>query len=395
MESSSILHRFHRTYQRRGYLSRRGYARLDSVLVSQAQLYNQALEMRRNAYELGGVPVTWQDQFKWLTGLRYVHSEQFSSLSLEVQRGTLLRLDRAFRSFFRRVEAGQTPGYPRFKSHHRWHSIELAEATPGMVRDGKVRIKGIPAIGIADGGLPDSSRLKALRITRKGRRVTMNLTYVEEAHVLPASDVLVGIDLGVSDRLALSNGKSIGRRVIDRDGLAEKQRRLARCKKGSREWGKRKAILSNAHGRDSVRNRNHCHRITSEIIKDFGRIAVEDLKVRNMTSSAKGTVENPGTNVKAKSRLNREIINQTWGMLREQLRYKAEWAGREFVVVSAQHTSQRCSECGVIDPANRREKAYHCRSCGYQGDADVNAARNILARAFGGWELPAAVPEAA
>ena len=122
---------------------------------------------------------------------------------------------------------------------------------------------------------------------------------------------------------------------------------------------------------------------------------MEDLPIANMTASARGTIENPGRNVKAKSGLNREIQSQTWGMLREQLRYKAEWAGREFVVVPAQHTSQRCSQCGVIAAANRQGKTYHCRSYGYVGDADVNAARNILARSLGGWECPAAVPDAA
>ena len=175
------------------------------------------------------------------------------------------------------------------------------------------------------------------------------------------------------------------------DGIAEKQRRLARCKKGSREWRKGLAILSNALGRERVRNRNQCHRITSKIIQENGRIAVEDLLIPNMTASGKGTVENPGKNVRAKSGLNREIKNQTWGILREQLRYKAEWAGREFVVVPAQNTSQRCSECGAIDAANRKAKVFHYVHCGYSGEADVNAARNVLARAFGGWELPTAV----
>lgn len=337
----------HKTYQRRGYLTRDGYARLDAVLASQAWLYNQALEMRKKAYEIGGVQVTWQDQFKWLTGMRHTHKKRMACLALQVQRGTLLRLDRAFQSFFRRVKAGQKPGFPRFKtSRNRFRTIELAEVTPSMVRNGKVKIKGLPVIHVKGGGLPDSTQLKSLRITRHGRRVTISLGYAVKVAPLPPSDACVGIDMGVTDRLALSNGETFPRRVIDWHDVAEKQRRLARCVKGSREWKKRARILANAQGRDRIRNRNECHRITSGIVQQHGHIAVEDLEITNMTASARGTVDNPGVNVAAKAGLNREIETQTWGMIRQQLTYKAEWAGRTLIAVEAKHTSQTCGQCG-------------------------------------------------
>ena len=226
----------------------------------------------------------------------------------------------------------------------------------------------------------------------------MSMTYAEEAAPLPPSSASVGIDMGITDRLTLSTGESIDRRLSDRKAIAEKQRRLARCVKGSREWRERARILVNARGRERIRNRNRCHRITSPIVREYGQIAVEDLPITNMTASARGTIVSPGVNAGAKSGLNREIQTQTWGMLREQLRYKAEWAGREFVVVPAQHTSQRCSQCGVIDRDNRRReswKQFRCIACGYRCDANVNAARNILARSLGRWECPAAVPDAA
>lgn len=221
--------------------------------------------------------------------------------------------------------------------------------------------------------------------------MTVSMAYAEEVLPLPVNGNAVGIDMGVTDRIALSSGETIHRRVVDRDGVVSKQRRLARCKKGSREWRKRKAILANAQGRERVRNRNACHRVTTAIVRNNGRIAVEALNTSGMTRSARGTVDNPGKNVAAKSGLNREILAQTWGILREQLRYKAEWAGREFVEVDPKYTSQRCSNCGVVDGLSRNGKVYACGRCGAVMDADVNAARNILARGFGGWECPAAV----
>ena len=112
------------------------------------------------------------------------------------------------------------------------------------------------------------------------------------------------------------------------------QQRIARCRKGSNRRRKLVQQLARLRRREAVRNRNECHRITTDIIRRFGRIAVEKLTIPKMTRSAAGTVEEPGTNVAAKSGLNREILAQTWGLIIQQLRYKAEWAGRELVEVA-------------------------------------------------------------
>ena len=109
-------------------------------------------------------------------------------------------------------------------------------------------------------------------------------------------------------------------------------------------------------------------------------MAVEALRIRNMTASAKGTVEAPGKNVRAKAGLNRSILEQRWGIMLSQLRYKAEWAGAKVVEVDPSYTSQTCSNCGVVCRANRRGKLYSCSTCGVRLDADVNAAVNILRR---------------
>ena len=192
--------------------------------------------------------ITYNQQQGQLTQIR-AEDEYWENISVHVGRGVLRRIDRAFQAFFRRVKAGQTPGYPRFKSRRRWHTIELAEVTPAMVRDGKVKVKGLPVIHFKGGDLPDSTQPKALRITKRGRRVTVNMTYSEEVSPLPVIYASVGIDMGVSDRLTLSTGESIDRRLSDRAGIAEKQRRMARCTKGSREWRKRPESLPMLRGK--------------------------------------------------------------------------------------------------------------------------------------------------
>lgn len=134
--------------------------------------------------------------------------------------------------------------------------------------------------------------------------------------------------------------------------------------------------------RKRISNRNECHHITSDLVGRYGRIAMEKLTISNMTASAAGTVEEPGKNVASKSGLNREILAQTWGMIREQLLYKAEWAGREFVEVNPAYTSRICWGCGHQTPQSRY-RTYECGVCGTTFDRDTNAAINVMQRAFG------------
>ena len=381
---------FHRTYQHRAYTSRAGYERITAVMRESARLYNAALEEWRWAYR-AGVSVSLYSQYRELTAIR-AEDTFWSSVSIQVARGVLRRADRARKAFYRRVKAGKTPGYPRFKPGRRWHTVELANVTTGMVKDRgnyyAIRVRGLPEIRLRKGLMLPENTLKALTITLRGRRIFVNLTYEVKLPALPASDAAVGMDMGVSDRLALSNGETVRRRNKPNAKLRRAQRRLSGCKKGGHRWRKRRAILANQQHRERIRNRNECHRITTELVRRFGLLAVENLGIRNMTASATGTVENPGTNVGQKAGLNRSIIEQTWGLLRSQLAYKAEWAGRELVAVDPKFTSQRCSECGVVSAEHRQRKRYDCAECGMTEDADVNAARNILHKALAGRRTP-------
>ncbi len=291
----------------------------------------------------------------------------------------LKRLDLAFGAFFRRVKAGETPGYPRFKGKNRFRTIYSRHVEAAWLKQGVLRINGLPALKLRKGSeWPDAKPL-SLSITKRGRGLYVNLTCEVSKATLPGSQKAVGIDMGVTDRLALSNGERVERRKRPRqERLKRMQQRLSSARKGSRTRRKRAAILANHRHRERISNRNETHQMTTGIVREYGRIAIEDLAVRNMVRSAAGTVEEPGTNVAAKRGLNRSIQEQTWGLIRQQLEYKAESAGRQLVIVDPRHTSQTCSECGVIDGASRQGKVYACRSCGVILDADINAARNIL-----------------
>ncbi len=382
--------KIHKTYQHRAYASRAGYERIAEILRESARLYNAALEEWRWTYR-AGVSVSLYSQYRELTAVR-ASDEFWGSISIQVGRGVLRRADRARQAFYRRVKSGEKPGYPRFKSSRRWHTIELANVDASTLKDRghyyAIRIKGLPEIRLRKGLTLPEDTPKALSITLRGRRLFVNLTYAIEQAALPRADAVVGVDMGVSDRLALSNGEHVGRRRKPNAKLRRAQRRLSTCRKDSHQWRKRRAVLANQQHRERVRNRNECHRITTELVRRFGLLAVEDLQIRNMTRSASGTLENPGKNVRQKAGLNRSITEQTWGLIRNQLHYKAAWAGRELVAVDPKFTSQRCSGCGVVAAENRKSKQYRCATCGMTEDADVNAARNILHKALAGRRTP-------
>ena len=394
----------HKTYQSRAYTSASGYGRIDAVFLNCAQLYNAALEEWKSAYRHKGhslsVSRTKFDQIKDLTDIRKDDPEFWGAISVHIGRGVLTRLDRARQSFYKRVLNGETPGFPRFKSASRWNTIEVTETTKAMVnrqsRNHVIRIKGVPSLRLKKGlELPPVESLKTIAITKRGRRIWVNLVYaVEQEHLRPNNDA-VGLDMGVSDRVALSNGERLGRRRKPNYKLKRAQQRLSRCRKGSRRWKQRRAVLANAQYRERVRNRNECHRLTTNLVRHYGLIAIEDLNIGDMVASAKGTAGEPGKNVRRKSGLNRSINEQTWGIIRQQLTYKAEWAGRQLLAVNPRHTSQMCSCCGVVDRKARIGKRYECASCGSSMDADVNAAINILHKGLAGGNIPAAALDAA
>ena len=377
--------RAHVTYQMRCYSGRQGYARFDEVLRMCQRLYNAALAERRDAWKMRRVSIGRFAQYGQLTLIRKDIVE-YRSLSLALERGVLNRVDRAYQSFFERVAQSEKPGYPRFKPIQRYNTIEVDDVGRGMVKvqpDGRllVRIKGLPVLECrVRRELPPVEDIKTIRLTRRGRRIIASLTFAVEKRPVAPSEEVVGLDMGVSSRVTTSDGEHVERKREDRRRKRRHQRRLARAKKGSRSRAKKRNMYANACYKDRIRQRNEVHRISSEIIRRYGFVAVEKLQIANLTVSASGTVEEPGVGVSAKRALNREILSQRWGMLRRQLAYKAEWAGRQYVEVSPAYTSQDCSGCGERNGGVMPRRVYHCAGCGLETDRDENAARNILRR---------------
>ena len=196
----------------------------------------------------------------------------------------------------------------------------------------------------------------------------------------PGTGEAVGIDRGVAVSAALSTGEMLtapGLSAREQARLRALQRRLARAGRGSARRARAKIAVARLKARETDRRKDWAEKTSTGIARRFDVIRVEDLKVANMTRSAKGTAERPGRNVRAKAGLNRGISRSGWGLLVRRLEDKAP---RRVEKVPPAYTSQRCSACGHVDGRSRESQArFRCTACGYACNADVNAARNVAA----------------
>ncbi|UVO30199.1 transposase [Bradyrhizobium arachidis] len=193
----------------------------------------------------------------------------------------------------------------------------------------------------------------------------------------------VGIDRGVANSIALSNGELASvpverLRLLDRRAR-KTQKVLARRKRGSKRYAKARLRAAAIKAKAARIRKDWNHKATTGLVARFGLVAIEDLKTSSMTASAKGTAEEPGRNVRQKAGLNRSILEHGWHQFETFLAYKLEAAGGRLVKVDPRNTSRTCNECGSIDARHRESQArFACDDCGHEAHADVNAARNIL-----------------
>ncbi len=331
-------------------------------------LYNACLEERIDCYKKTGESRSYYDQCKALTEVR-ADDPEYASISVQVFRGVLGRIDKAYKSFFRRVKAKEKAGFPRFNSGRRWRTIEINDQCYKMLkRQGDklvLKVKGLPRIVVKPSReLPPNALLKAIRITRKPLRTEVALSYeLPTPETKPVSSP-VGIDMGISKRLTLSNGETVEKREIDRKRLIRLQRSVSSKVKGSNNRRKAVSLLAKEWQRLADKEQDYLHRLTAEIAKMYDFIAVEKLETKNMLRNGN---------------LAKSISEQAWGKFITLLNEKAESAGVKMVAVNPKGTSQECSSCGAEVKKNLSVRTHKC-SCGYQADRDVNAALNILHR---------------
>jgi len=364
---------------------------LAACIEDHRQLYNAALEERREAYRMRRVSISYGSQSAQLKEIRNTDSAGQGRWSFGSQQATLRRLDRSFAAFFRRVKARQTPGYPRFKGRGWFDTVQWPRDRDGCRWDSqphqpaaRVYLQGVGHVKVNQ-HRPVQGVVKTISVKREGRRWYVILSCDGVPAVpLPPTGREIGIDMGVTHFLTTSAGEHVANsRYLAGSAakLARAQRALARCQRGSR---RRRAVVRRVAAiHRKVRNQrtDHAHKVALDLVRTADVIAREDLAIGNMTRSAAGTIEKPGRNVAAKSGLNRSILDAGWGVFFEILTHKAESAGRTVIAVDPRNTSRTCSQCGHCEAGNRDKEVFRCLSCGYLAHADTNAATNIAVRA--------------
>jgi putative transposase len=371
--------------------------KLYEMLRVTRELYNAMLFQRRDSWSTRGTAYTSKQQYAEITELRACEP-RFAAVYRECEDATLHRLDLNFAAFFRRIKSGETPGYPRFKSARRWNQLEFPHGDRALLFRGdqqRVRIPGVGPVRLRKGRtIPDFGR--AFVVTKNGRWYA-----IFEGHrivaPLPQTGARVGVDRGVRVLAALSDGTLLPNispgssraavvkrhaRALDAATMKDAAGRVRNGRDPSRIAAARR--LARAKEREANARRDWLHKKSREIVNAYDLIALENLRMRSMTRSAKGTVEVPGTNVRAKAGLNRALLDAGFGLLETLIREKAAHAARTVIGVDPTFTSQTCAECAHVAKASREGPHFVCVRCGHRADADVNAARVILLRA----ELP-------
>jgi putative transposase len=227
--------------------------------------------------------------------------------------------------------------------------------------------------------------VKNMTISRKGKHWYVSIQTEYEADIKRhESTSIVGIDMGITRFATLSDGSYIeplnSFKKLSKK-LAFEQRKLSKKVRFSANWKKQKQIITRLHERIANARLDFLHKTSTQISKNHAMIVVEDLKVRNMSKSAKGNAEKPGKKIKAKSGLNKSILDQGWGMFFSFLEYKQAWSGGDVLRVSPQYTSQTCPCCHHVSRDNRKsQSAFACAECGFEANADLVGALNVLER---------------
>jgi putative transposase len=402
-----------RAYKLRVYLTRPQQGRAVRLLRDHCDLYNAALQERRDAWRMQRVSVSYGQQSAQLREIRAADPQGQGRHSFTAQQQTLRRLNRVFAAYFRRVSVaeqarqrarsrGEPPkergvGYPRFKPHQRFDQV-LFVAGDGAkweaADDGRWAHASFQAVGRVKVRQHRAvvGRVKTLQLKREHRRWYVIVVTDAEVAPLPPTGRPVGIDMGVARFLTTSDGEVVANpHFLDavQPRIADLQRRTQRARPGSGNHKRIRRRLAREWRKVRDRRRDFHHKIARGLVDSCDVLALEALRVDAMTASASGTVERPGRNVRQKAGLNRSILDVGWAQFTSILTAKAESAGRRVVRVDPSYTSVACHTCGARCTRPRQDTVV----CPAHGDldADLNGARNIASRAgLGSGQAPAA-----
>lgn len=358
------------SYRFRLFTTEAQQAALPDMLGAFCDLYNAGLQQRIEAYQRRGISLRYGNQAVELKAVRAADG-RLAGYSFSAEQQVLRRLDKTFAAFFGRIRRGAKPGFPRFRSKCRFDSAEFRVGDGLTLRkSGRIGIVGIPGeIKVRwHRPLPPGAKPGAAVISRScGKWYVCFQTELPNTEPVARDFAPIGIDLGLTSLVALSNGETVPTPQYTR--LASKrqrrlQRALSRCKRGSKRRWKAKARIARHSAKTANQRRDGSHKLSQDIVNRFTHIAMEDLNIKGLAAGM----------------LAKSVRNAAWNQLVQHVTYKAANAGGVVVLVDPRGTSQICPECGTIRRKTLAERMHRCQ-CGCVLDRDVAAAKIVLLRA--------------
>lgn len=341
-------------------------------------VFNRALAWQNEQYEqdnhhkfsytkLANLLPQWKKELVWL---KDCHSQ--------VLQQSLKDLESAFKNFFQ-----QRADFPKFKKKGVKECFRFPQGCKLEQKNDRLYLPKIGWVRYRN-SRDVIGKIKNVTVSQKCGRFFVSIQTEFEYEIPTHKGGEIGIDMGVARFATLSNGaffEPLNAFKTYKGKLAKLQKQLKNKVKFSQNWLKLKAKIAKLHHKIANCRKDFLHQTSSKISKNHAMIYVEDLQVSNMSKSAKGSVEEPGKNVKQKSGLNRSILDQSWFEFRRQLDYKTQWLGGFLVAVPPQNTSRTCPCCSHTSKENRQTQAnFECVECGYMENADVVGAMNVLSR---------------
>ncbi len=343
-------------------------------------VYNILLDAKIKAYECGDNLSAYELKKRLVPMKKAQGGEFLKEVDSTALQNSVLKIDIAYKNFFRRVKQGEKAGFPHFKSKHNPH--QSYQTSTASIKDNRLYL---PKVGIVKTKFHRGKiigKIKTVTVSYEAGQYHASINYEDGLNEIVGTNngKVIGIDVGIKVFAYTSDNQKIKHIDLKKEiaNVIKAQKALSRRKKGSRNRQKAKLKLAKKHLKLRNKRNDFLHKVTKKLSENQ-TIAVENLMIKNMSKKAKGSIDNPNMRSSAKSGLNRSILQQSWGKFFELLEYKLERNGGQLIKVDPRYTSQKCSCCGYISKENRESQArFVCKECGYTSNADHNASLCIL-----------------
>lgn len=341
-------------------------------------IYNKALALQKANGEADGKFIGYVAMTSLLPAWKLEHPWLKESPSQALQQ-SLKEVERAYKNFFEK-----RADFPRFKRKGRGEGFRFPQGFKIDQGNQRLFLPKLDWIRYRN-SQETLGTAKNITVSQSGGKWFASIqTEREVERPVPTATSAIGIDMGIVRFATLSDGSFIaplGSCKKHEQRLRKYQRRMSRKVKFSKNWQKAKRRVQKVHTCIANARKDFLHKTTTEISKNHALVCIEDLQVKNMSKSSKGTADVSGKNVVQKSGLNKAILDQGWGEFRRQLEYKLSWTGGILIAVPAHYTSQTCPSCGHVAKESRQTQAlFACVDCGHEENADVVGAMSVLAR---------------